>query len=78
MKSLGFIDLNLPPTLDDVELSTVSDPFLSSKPAASWKQASRAGQANPLLLLCHAHLALSVDSSGDDSSQGTSAITEGA
>jgi hypothetical protein len=35
MKSLGFIDLNLPPTLDDVELSTVSDPFLSSKPAAS-------------------------------------------
>jgi hypothetical protein len=32
MKSLGFIDLNLPATVDDVELSAVSDPFLSSKP----------------------------------------------
>ncbi|CAD6262803.1 unnamed protein product [Miscanthus lutarioriparius] len=35
MKSLGFIDLNLPAPFDDVEVSAVSDPFLSSKPAGS-------------------------------------------
>jgi len=35
MKSLGFIDLNLPAPFDDVEHSAVSDPFLSSKPAGS-------------------------------------------
>ena len=35
MKSLGFIDLNLPAPFDDVEHSAVSDPFLSSKPARS-------------------------------------------
>jgi hypothetical protein len=34
MKSLGFIDLNLPPSFDDVEISAVSNPFLSSKPAS--------------------------------------------
>ncbi|KAL6903820.1 hypothetical protein ACP4OV_004633 [Aristida adscensionis] len=34
MKSLGFIDLNLPAPFDDVELSAVSDPFLSSKPGS--------------------------------------------
>ncbi|TVU01409.1 hypothetical protein EJB05_53122, partial [Eragrostis curvula] len=34
MKSLGFIDLNLPATFDDVELSAVSDPFLASKPGS--------------------------------------------
>ncbi|GJN26796.1 hypothetical protein PR202_gb14756 [Eleusine coracana subsp. coracana] len=35
MKSLGFIDLNLPAAFDDVELSAVSsDPFLSSKPGS--------------------------------------------
>jgi hypothetical protein len=34
MKSLGFIDLNLPPSFDDVEISAVTDPFLSSKPAS--------------------------------------------
>ncbi|CAN6240411.1 unnamed protein product [Urochloa humidicola] len=33
-KSVGFIDLNLPAPSDDVEHSAVSDPFLSSKPAA--------------------------------------------
>ncbi|OEL36480.1 hypothetical protein BAE44_0002501 [Dichanthelium oligosanthes] len=35
MKSLGFIDLNLPAPSDDVEHSAVSDPFLSPKPAGS-------------------------------------------
>ncbi|KAJ1272173.1 hypothetical protein BS78_06G182500 [Paspalum vaginatum] len=35
MKSLGFIDLNLPAPFDDVEVSAVSDPFLSPKPAGS-------------------------------------------
>ncbi|CAD6260059.1 unnamed protein product [Miscanthus lutarioriparius] len=35
MKTLGFIDLNLPAPFDDVEVSAVSDPFLSSKPAGS-------------------------------------------
>ncbi|KAL6651172.1 hypothetical protein ACP70R_010097 [Stipagrostis hirtigluma subsp. patula] len=34
MKSLGFIDLNLPAPFDDVELSAVSDPFLPSKPGS--------------------------------------------
>uniref|UniRef100_A0A0D9W7Z1 C2H2-type domain-containing protein n=1 Tax=Leersia perrieri TaxID=77586 RepID=A0A0D9W7Z1_9ORYZ len=33
-KSNGFIDLNLPAPFDDVELSAVSDPFLSSKPGS--------------------------------------------
>ncbi|XP_062226358.1 zinc finger protein ZAT1-like [Phragmites australis] len=33
MKSVGFIDLNLP-AFEDVELSAVSDPFLSSKPGS--------------------------------------------
>jgi hypothetical protein len=35
MKSLDFIDLNLPAPFDDVEVSAFSDPFLSSKPAGS-------------------------------------------
>jgi ribosomal protein L37AE/L43A len=35
MRSLGFIDLNLPAPFDDVEVSAMSDPFLSSKPAGS-------------------------------------------
>ncbi|KAF0894064.1 hypothetical protein E2562_033952 [Oryza meyeriana var. granulata] len=34
IKSNGFIDLNLPAPFDDVELSAVSDPFLSSKPGS--------------------------------------------
>ncbi|KAL5213848.1 hypothetical protein ABZP36_003000 [Zizania latifolia] len=33
IESHGFIDLNLPAPFDDMELSAVSDPFLSSKPA---------------------------------------------
>ncbi|KAL5216131.1 hypothetical protein ABZP36_007532 [Zizania latifolia] len=32
IESHSFIDLNLPAPFDDVELSAVSDPFLSSKP----------------------------------------------
>lgn len=35
MKSLGFIDLNLPAPFDNVEVSAVSDPFPSPKPAGS-------------------------------------------
>ncbi|XP_006652618.1 zinc finger protein ZAT1-like [Oryza brachyantha] len=34
IKSNSFIDLNLPAPFDDVELSAVSDPFLSSKPGS--------------------------------------------
>jgi hypothetical protein len=35
MKSLRFIDLNLPLSMDNVELSTKSDPFCLWKPATS-------------------------------------------
>jgi hypothetical protein len=35
MKRLEFIDMNLPPNMDDVELSTESDPFCSWETATS-------------------------------------------